>query len=493
MSTARTVSKNAFSLIVGSFASQAIRIVYVSILARYIGTEGFGQISTATSLISVLILLVNFGFDMLIVRDVAADQQRAAKYVTNVALIRFLLTFVLSLVLAVILSVSPYSHETKTIIAIYAGVYVLDTLTAVIRCIFNAYQKMEYSSAIDFGRHVLNFLLTLIGIALGWSLLALVMMSLVASATKLVVSVAVMGRWFVRPAFEIDLGLSRTLISDALPYFLGMLIGIVAENINVLALSWIDSADAVGIFSAALIPIIALLTLPEMFSESVFPVFSQYHKTSPEKLGAIYQTSYKLMLLLGLPLGMGTILVSKDLMRIFYGADFQQSFIVMNLISIRLFTIVGYVNGNFLGATGRQPLFAALRLLSAVMNAALCLVLIPRYSYNGAALALMIPTVFDFFLFTALGHHFASVSFEWLDFLSISLSTAVMGASGFLAIDRGLPAILFVPIAPFVYVAMLVITRAVGPEEWQFVRQLSPLQRLRTQVSKRLHKHFYRV
>lgn len=492
-SVAKTISKNAISLIVGSFASQALRIVYVSILARYIGTEGFGQISTATALTSVLILLVNFGFDMLIVRDVAADQQRAAKYVTNVIFVRFALTLVLALVLAVILSLSPYPYQTKVIIVIYAGIYVVDTLTAVVRCIFNAYQKMEYSSLIDFGRHALNFLLTVIGIWLGWSLAALVMMSLAASLTKLVVSVVVMRRRFVRPVFDIDLRLSRSLMRDAFPYFLGMLVGMVAENINVLALSWFDTADAVGIFSAALVPIVALLTLPEMFAESVFPVFSQYHKISPEKLGVLYKISYKLMVLLGFPLGMGAILISKDLMRIFYGADFDQSFIVMNLISIRLFTIVGYVNGNFMAATGRQPLFVGLRLLSAAMNALLCLVLIPRYSYNGAAMAFMIPTIFDFILFTILGHYFAKVPFEWVGFFGIALSTAIMGTLGYLALANGIPVILVVFLSPLVYVGMIIVTQVIGPQEWEFITEIAFLKNLRQRLSKRFHKRFYRV
>ena len=145
MSNAATVSKNTAVLIVGYCISCALRIVYVGALAHYIGTTGLGRISTATALVSILILLVNFGLDTLIVRDVAGSPEKASKYVTNIACLRILLSVVFAILLAVVATVSNYPYETQIIIALYGLASVLDAISGIARSIFNAFQRMEFS------------------------------------------------------------------------------------------------------------------------------------------------------------------------------------------------------------------------------------------------------------------------------------------------------------------------------------------------------------
>src|SRR5690606_37702890 len=126
MNAASTVMKNAAALSAGTIVSQVLRVIYVGLLARYVGAEGFGQITTATALVAIAILVVNFGFDTLMVRDIAADHEVASRYVTNVLFLRLLLTIGFVALLALLVSRSNYSSDTNLIIGIYALTYVLD-------------------------------------------------------------------------------------------------------------------------------------------------------------------------------------------------------------------------------------------------------------------------------------------------------------------------------------------------------------------------------
>jgi O-antigen/teichoic acid export membrane protein len=480
MNIAQTVSKNALSLFTGSAASQVLRILYVSLLARYIGVEGLGQISTATSLVPLVILIVNFGLDVLTVRDIAAAPERGARYVTNVLVIRLALTLIFFVVLAIILYLSPYQQETIIIIGLYSLTYVTDALAGVIRCAFYAFQKMEYTAAIDFTRDLLNVSVSVAGIYLGWSLIAIVSVSTFASLFRLVTAFIVM-RWrIVRPALQIDLAMCRQIMRSALPFFVLVCISVASDALVIVILSWLGNEEAVGIYSAATIPIVALLMLPAMFMESIFPVFSQYFQTSASGLRQSYCIAYKVMLVIGFPLGVGTMLVSRDVLPLIFGEGFEKSLPVMNLLAIQLLTMVGYVNGAFMNATNRQSLFAILRLISLTLNASLCFLLIPPLSYWGAAFAVTVPALIDFILYTALCHHYNQLPVPALLLLKIALATGLMAGCSALALNSGVSVVLVVSLlAPAAYLLGLLIVHAVGAEEWRFFNQLVLVQRLR--------------
>jgi O-antigen/teichoic acid export membrane protein len=470
MSTARNATKNAFSLLVSSVISYGLRFVYVGLLARYVGSVGIGKVSTATSLVPLLILLVNFGLDSLTIRDVAHDKARAAHYVTHIAIIRFALTVLLAVALPIFLSRSPYPFETRVIIIIYFAAYVFDAFYKLVRSIFHAFQKMEYGSVLDFSRDILNFGISILGIQLGWPLVTLVAVSAVANLFKVLVSVVVMRARFVRPDLHLDPKLFRQLVTTAIPFFWIVCISVASANLSPAILSWMDRAESVGLYSAAALPITSLLLLPTVFYETLFPLFSQQYRSGSETLNSSYRIAYKLLLLIGFPMGAGIILIANPLLSLTYGSGFEEAVVVLNLLAVQLFTMVSYVNGAFLNAADHQRLFALLRTGSIAVNAVLSFVLIPQYSYVGAAVAVMIPTLIEFGLYSFLCFHYVETSFPWTSLLKISVSTAVMAGIGYLALGYGASPVLVLLLGPVVYVGAIAATRTVTYEEWRAAR-----------------------
>jgi O-antigen/teichoic acid export membrane protein len=476
MSNAATVSKNTAVLLAGYFISFALRLVYVGALARYIGATGLGQISTATALVSLVILLVNFGLDTLIVRDVAGSPGEAGKYVTNIAFLRFLLSLVFVILLAVVASLSSYPYETQVVIALFGLTYVFDAFSSIARSIFNAFQRMEFSSATDLARDLFNIGFSLLGIWLGWSLVAIVAVSAGASLIKLIISLAAMFRRFVRPQFQIDLTLCGKLLSAAIPFAVLLLISVSSAQMSTVILSLTSTAENVGIFAAAAMPISMLMMLPNMFMESILPAFSDRYRNSAAGLARSYGYCFKVMLIVGFPLGAGTILVSEHVVRLIFGPGFDRAVLIMDIMSIQLMTMVGYVNGAFLNATNRQTLFAVLRAAMAVLSIILSVILIPIYSYVGAALAVTLPALVDFGLYTVLCHRYAGLSLPWSNIGRIGFATLMMSGAGYLALHAGVNIIAVVfPLAPAVYVAALALLKVISGEEKQFLIQLVPL------------------
>jgi O-antigen/teichoic acid export membrane protein len=143
LSTIRTVAKNTTALFVAGVVSRGAGILYFAILVRYIQVEGLGKISTAQAIVYTLIVLVGFGFDQLIIRDVATDHERISTYVGNVALIRLVLSFVFGVLLYLIVQAFDYSYELSVIIYLYAINAIVTAFTGIGLSIFQAFERME--------------------------------------------------------------------------------------------------------------------------------------------------------------------------------------------------------------------------------------------------------------------------------------------------------------------------------------------------------------
>jgi len=480
MTNSRTVSKNTFVLLAGSVISNALRIVYIGVLARYVGAEGIGQISTATALVSLAILLVNFGLDRLVIRDIAGDETRAAKYVANVAFIRLLLTLVMAIALAAVVSQSDYSDQTEACIAIYALVYVFDAFSDVGLSVFHAFQKMEYVAIIQFARDLLNVAISLLCISLGWSLVAIVSISAFASLFKLIISVTIMQWRFVRLVIHVDLAFCRHLLLTAIPFAILLSINVAHSQLSTIILSRIDTSEAVGIYSAATFPVVTLLILPTVFAQSIFPAFSHYYRSSPTALARSYRISYKAMLVVGLPMGAGAVLASKYMMALVYGPGFEDAVSVMNILAVQLLTMVGYVNGAFLHATNRQTLFATLQAVMLTLNAILSFILIPTYSYQGAALAVVAPTILSFGLYSALCHRCTGSPLPWGTAFKTGSGALVMSGASYLALNHGVSVlVVLVLLAPAMYLISLVALKVISAEEWRLIKEIIRSTRLR--------------
>lgn len=479
MNTASTVMKNVAALSAGTIVSQVLRVIYVGLLARYVGAEGFGQITTATALVAIMILVVNFGFDTLMVRDIAADHEVASRYVTNVLFLRLLLTIGFVALLALLVSRSNYSRETNLIIGIYALTYVLDSLSGVMRSVFYGFQKMEYKTALDLGRDLLNVVVSIFGILMQWSLVAIVAVSAFASLTRLIASVMVLRMRFVRPSATLDWALCRRLMLAALPFFALVCLSVASEALVVVILSWMGDEAAVGHYGAAAMPVVTLLILPGMFMESILPVFAERLHASRDALAQAYSASYKLLLLIGLPMGVGLILVAGPVTTLIYGPDFEQTVIVMALLALQLCTMVGYVNGAYLTASNHQTLFALLRTGSVTLTVLLCLSFAPTYKAAGAAAAVAAVAVLDFVVYSLLCHHDLRLPLPYRTFAKVILSSAVMAALGLLALHVGLSLIPMIMLCAAAYAVLLIALQVISHDEWHLVSSAGPLRHIR--------------
>lgn len=433
------VAKNASALILGQIVSRTLGIFYVAALARYVGAEGIGKISTATALNGLLVLVVGPGLETLLVRDVAADDRRSGTYVSNMLLLRGLLGVPFILLTVAVARAAQYPGDTVAIIYVYILVYLFDRFSEILGSVFRAFERMEYDAGSQIVQDVVNISLSLLVIYLRQSLLAIVLVSALAHACKLLLMMALLNGRFVRPRLAISFSTSKRLLISSLPFGVLLILHTLQAQTGTFVLSLSHPADTVGIYSAAHSLITMLLFLPLAFSTAIFPTFSRLYVHARHDLQRFYQVCYKCLLLVGFPLGLGTMLVRDKVISLIYGDGFEGSATVLMILAVFLFTLVGYSNGPLLNAAGKQRFFAWSQGLAVCANAVLCVLLVPTCGPVGAAIAFVLSGIGTFFVHSIACHRLLCLSVPWLTMGKVLLATLLMGLVVSISLWSGVP------------------------------------------------------
>ncbi len=473
MGSGQTVVKNTGILLLGRLLIIVLGINYVAALSRYIHAEGMGWIATATSLVSIASLVVNFGLGNLAVRDVAADKSRAAAYFTNLSFLRGGLSLVFVVIVLAVSKWVNYPAEIFTVICIYASAYIFDEFSEICVSIFNAHEKMGYSAALQTGRDLLNIGLSLAAIALKTSLCIIVGISALANLVKLIASLKVLTAKFARPAPRVDLQLSRQLFVLALPFAALTFINNASGQIDTFLLSLYRSSQEVGWFSSARLIVNYFLLLPTIFLQAIFPLFSKLHVASQDNLREAYTLSFKYLLWLGFFLCAGTLAAADPVILLVFGPGFEQSAVVLRILSFVLFWMFGYANGSLLLATGGQNLATKLASISMVLMITASLLLIPTYGVIGASVAHILPGAVFFIPVSWICHRRLGINLPYALTLKTLFAALFMGGMVTLFLRLHLHVLVAILIvAPCAYLIALAATGAIGRRDWELVKQL---------------------
>ncbi len=464
------IAKNMSALIVGQVVSRALGIFYIAALARYVGAEGIGKISTATALNGLLVLMVGPGLDTLLVRDVAADERKSGTYVSNMLILRTLLGVPFVLLTVAVARAARYPQDTVAIILLYTLVYLFDRFSEILASVFRAFERMEYDAGSQIVQDSINISLSLLAIYLRRSLLAIVSVSVLAHICKLLLMMALLNGRFVRSRLTISFHTAKRLLISSLPFGALLILHTLQAQSGIFILSLYHTADTVGIYSAAHSLITMLLLLPLAFSTAIFPTFSKLYAQARDDLKRFYQVCYKCLLSVGFPLGLGTMLVGEKVISLIYGDGFKGSANVLTILAVFLFTLVGYSNGPLLNAAGKQRFFAWTQGLAVSANVVLCLLLVPRWGPIGAAIAFVLSGVGTFFVHSIAGHRLLSLSLPWLTMGKVLLATSLMGLVVSISLSWGVPWLVAVFIvAPTAYGLAILWLGCMTREELQLL------------------------
>lgn len=474
MSTARKIAKNTSLLLVSQIISYILAFFYMIYIARYLGADGFGILSFALAFTGIFNIFADLGLNTLTVREIARDKSLTGKYFSNVVLMKIILSISTFGVLAVVINLLGYPPETINVVYFVALSVILTAFYGIFNSIFQAHEKMEYQSAGQVINSILMFIGVLIAINYEFSVLGFAFIFFITSVISLVYISIVYMLKFSLPKIKIDIDFWKPTIKEALPFGLTGLSSMIYTYIDSVMLSLIQGNEVVGWYNAAYRLILALLYIPVTINIALFPSMSQFHVSSQDSLRLVTERYFKLMIIIGIPLGAAVTILADNIVILIFGYEYLQSVIALQiLIWTTVLTFAGASFIKLLEATNRQLIITKISSICVVVNILLNLVLIPEFSYVGASISTVITEIILVGNAIRISYKIGlGISLKRVRgiLLKVMVSTVIM--SVFLICFKVFNLLIIVPFAVLAYILVIYLVRGVDDLDIYLFKQM---------------------
>jgi O-antigen/teichoic acid export membrane protein len=442
---------------------------------RYLGSEKYGILSFAIAFASITLFMADIGIASVIIRDVARDKTRTQKYLVNSLFLKIILAAVTLVSTAAIGSALNYPSSTMQIVLVISMSLIIVSFSGIISSILQAYEVMEYLSLGSIIYNSTMLILALLAIHSGIDVYGFSYVYLISSIIFLVYYAVVALRKIPLPKWDIDFALWKYIVKEAIPFGLSLVFVRVYYYIDTVMISLmiLNPNEAMGWYNAAYRMVLVLAFIPVTFLGSIYPIMSNFYVTSDKYLGFIFERSFKYLMIIAIPIGVGTTLLGNQLILLIYGSDFVPSTIALQiLIWSEVLIFLNAVFGNLFNSINRQGIVAKQTILATALNIILNLVLIPEYSYVGASAATVATQAFAFcflmYFASQEGYSFPRVMILHLS--KVLFACFVMAL--FIELLSGIPLLLLILIAAIVYLIIIVLTGVTDKIDIQMARQL---------------------
>lgn len=272
---------------------------------------------------------------------------------------------------------------------------------------------------------------------------------------------------FIKKAIIFGLPLSTLTISDWIitasdRYMLGLFQG----SIHVANYSYIYS-----LLNFILIFFIATQNV------TIYPyVVEAHNKKDKEKRNFLFNSHIKYTLVMALPVLAGFFILSEELVIMISGTKYINAIsIIPFLILFPLLDMGSRIYNKTLLLENKTKTIAAIYITGMVINIILNFILIPRYSYYGAAIATTISYIVLFGLFYFKGHKYIKIDHSYIKIPKIVFSTIIMSLSiAFIHPQNMFTKLLTIGFGAGIYFLCLFITKAYVKEEFELIKSFLP-------------------
>ena len=156
-------------------------------------------------------------------------------------------------------------------------------------------------------------------------------------------------------------------------------------------LSYISGDYATGLYKSAYNIITVFTTFFVVYQAVIFPVMSKFFKESQNLIKISYELSIKYLLLIIIPISAIIFFYARPIVDLIYSNQYSlASTPVQILIWTVLFLFINGAASVLLNAINQEKTVTKIYIIAALFNVCLNLILIPVYSYDGAAIATVI-------------------------------------------------------------------------------------------------------
>ncbi|MGB5369028.1 MAG: oligosaccharide flippase family protein, partial [Flavobacteriaceae bacterium] len=377
-----TISKNIFWSTFTSVLQLYTGSVVFIVLAKLMSVNDFGILSFGFSLNALVVIVADFGFSLMVVKDYPKLQQGKGTYLTNSILAKIILSAASSGVFFVYL-ILFYQGEWLIIGSLYVLFAVLASFIIYLQAILRVNNK--------FGAYTATNIVYAIGISFvvyaywQWnvSLKQLVGYLLLAKSVQLLYALFLSRSTFGQ--FDFKTAMVVKLIKNSWSYGVFSILGIFYFMIDTQIISIYLGAKEVALYQSVFRIVLILMLFSDIVTNVLLPYLSfKFHQR--EDLSILVSKLYLYLLLVGCSIFLAFTSFKSELMGFLYPPAYQEALpLILPFSLVLILRTVSSLLGNILTVSNHQVYRVLAVGTSLFVSLVLNLVLIPLYGIIAAA------------------------------------------------------------------------------------------------------------
>lgn len=381
------IFENSIFIFSSVLLSGALIFLTIILIARYLGAVDFGQFSVVLAIVGLIQLFADGGFISITVRNISTHRERLAEIIGNsltTMLIMSIFFFVFSFFILFFIDKS-FEFKLSLMVMLVGSFVMLQGL--VYGAAIRAMEDMGITAIASVIHKIVLLILVWLAIILDYSFLGVAVAHLFSNLGYTIALSIIVNKKYARTAYLINLQEWKSIIKDSIPLGLAMLLRKLTIHLDTVLLIILSTALAVGLYSSAYRVLQMVEIAAIALSGVLFPVMARLAKKNDGSLGELFNQSFFILMAFALPLSLWFSLASENLILIFYGQEYVDAKSTLAVLGLALFLpVITSLNHPLFTAINKQRFLIYIALVGLTVNVVIDIVLIPKYSYLGAAI-----------------------------------------------------------------------------------------------------------
>jgi O-antigen/teichoic acid export membrane protein len=366
-----------------------ISFLIVILISRELGSVGLGQYSFVFSFVGLFFIFSDWGLSTMMIKDLSKDFSKVNKYVSNILSLQLILTSLSFLIYFITLFFIGQSELFWTLVIVGAIQFVI-IISTMGYCILTIKTQGLKLSIISLTERIIALIGAFFVLTFYKSLFLFILVLLLSAIIRAIVTYLFSMKYF---KFRISLNLKFlwSLMKKGFPFVLILTFGLVYARIDTVMLGFMKSYQVVGWYNAGYKLIDVLTIIPTLLLTFGFPMLSKLFSKDKKNAKFLFENMLYYSLIIVLPISVGIYFVGDRILEFVYGFGSIESFYAFRILGIALiFIYLSTIMGYMIASADKQKIFAWIGGIGALINIILNIILIPKYSLYGAAIATLI-------------------------------------------------------------------------------------------------------
>ena len=367
--------------------------IFIIFLARSLGVELFGKWSFFYSILTIIFVISYFGVNpsakIFLARS--KDKNEISYNIFSSLKLRLIISFFFIIICGIVFTLIPASiiGDLRYLFILALPFIFLKALVEYLRHVFQGLHRIKYQSYINLCEYGLNLLLTVILVYFMFSLKSVVLALTISTLITVIFGFIFLKKFwnFARNKTKEKENIKK-IFHYSLPLAFISFGFLIITEVDIVMLGWLGTPQEVGVYAAAKNFVNKLPQIAFAITMGVMPTFAKLNSENFDILKSRFKKVLKINFFIYVYISGAILLFSPFFVPLIFGAEYSNSVLPLQILSIWLFIVSFNVLFNsFLDFQKKAWRRAIHFSLTMALNIILNIIFIPILGPVGAAIA----------------------------------------------------------------------------------------------------------